>query len=286
MSSEKKSNKLREYEFEAAGVRLTVMTGVSPMFAGTPPVPSSDRHHTHSWFELFCAAQDPITLCFEDRICQLTPGQAIIVPPGLYHYAIFSQPSKEFAFHFSVQTLQKTDTGTAIQEFLEKSAALPFRMDSTCLELVRFLARSLEDRKSVLSGAYLLALLLNSAECVTPRSDEAAEPIADNKVSRIYKIEQVLYTNYTGQLPIKLLAQELHLSPRQVSRIIQQHYGTSYRSKNKDLRMQSAARRLQKGEPISQVAAAEGYSSLSAFYSAFRKTYGMTPAAYQKKNSQ
>jgi len=285
MSSEKKSNKLREYEFEAAGVRLTVMTGVSPMFTGTPPVPSSDRHHTHSWFELFCAAEEPITLCFEDRICQLTPGHAIIVPPGLYHYAIFSQPKdKEFGFHFSVQTLQKTDTAATIQEFLEKSAALPFQMNNTCLELVRFLAGSLEDRKSVLAGTYLLALLLNCAECLTPREEDEAEPIADNKVSRIYKIEQVLYTNYTGQLPIKLLAQELHLSPRQVSRIIQQHYGISYRSKNKDLRMQSAARRLQNGETISQVAAAEGYSSLSAFYAAFRRTFGTTPAEYQKQN--
>lgn len=285
MSSEKKPGKLREYEFEAAGVRLTVMTGVSPMFTGAPPKPSADHHHTHSWYEMFCAVEDPVTLCFEDRICQLTKGQAIIVPPGLYHYAIFSQPqNKDFAFHFSVQTLQRTDTANAIGELLTKSASLPFCLDNTCQELVRFLSAALESRKSVLSGAYLLALLLGCAECVTPREAEESETAADNSVSRIYKIEQVLYTNYTGQLPIKLLAQELHLSPRQVSRIIRQHYGTSYRSKNKNLRMESAARRLQSGETISQVAAAEGYSSLSAFYSAFRKTYGMTPAEYQKQN--
>lgn len=285
MSSEKKTNKLREYEFEAAGVRLTVMTGVFPMFSAEFPQPAPTLHHTHSWYEMFCAVEDPITLCFEDRICQLAPGQAIIIPPGIYHYAVFADPNhRDHAFHFSVQRLQHSDTAATIENLLVSYVSIPFPVDATCMHLVGFLSQALEARKSILCGTYLLALLLGCAECTAPREGDEAEPVADNKVSRIYKIEQALYTHYTGQLPIKLLAQELHLSQRQVSRIIRQHYGTSYRSKNKDLRMQSAARRLQNGETIAQVAAAEGYSSISAFYAAFRRTFGITPAEYRKQN--
>lgn len=282
--SNKKS--AREYEYDAAGVRLTIMYGVIPMFYKESTSLTIELFHTHSWFEIFCATKQPITLYFEDHVCRLAPGEAIIIPPGLYHYAIFPDlEDKEFAFDFSVQYLEKSETARTLQGLLPTNTARKLQINHVCENLINYLINALDNRNSVLCGTYLLALLLNFSQCNDPSLPTARESSTDNKASRIYKIEQAIFTHFTGQLPIKRLAEELHLSQRQVSRIIQQHYGTSYRSKNKDLRMQAAARKLQRGMPIAQVATEEGYNSLSAFYTAFRKTFGMTPAQYQKKHN-
>lgn len=277
----------REYEYDASGIRLTIMCGVTPLYFGEAPDRPENLLHTHSWIEMFCPQEGSVVLFFEDDVQTIHPGEAAIIPSGKYHYAVFSElRDKEYSFNFFIQYFQQNEAAQALRKLLDPEACRYLPVDAVCKNLIQYLADALEQQNSVLCGTYLLALLLNFVQHRNSEADSLQGHSADNKESRIYRIEQAIYTNYTGKLPIKLLAEELHLSQRQVSRIIQQHYGISYRSKVKVLRMQSAARRLESGYSISQVAAAEGYQSLSAFYAAFRRTFGMTPAEYKKAQSQ
>lgn len=281
-------NNTTEYSLDAGGVQITLMRGLTALYNTAPPgdAPApveKDMFHTHSNYELFCAHTGPILLCFEDSICTLETGQAAIVPPGMCHHAVFSQPEdKSFAFNYMLRYLHDSKTARTLQKLHGIGQWHCTQMDTQMDSLAQFLSDAFRAGNGSLCCVYMLALLLHFAQD-TNASDSAANCAPDNTAGRLYKIDQVIFSNHTGKLPLTSLARELHLSSRQLSRIIRKHYGVSYRSKNKQLRMESAARRLQNGEDIALVATAEGYHSLSAFYAAFRKTFGMTPAQYKRQ---
>lgn len=278
----------REYELDADGIRITLMRGRSSLLLDVseslPQELKSDLFHTHSGFELFCAGNGPVLLFFEDTLCTLEKGQAAIIPPGKCHHAVFSDAGDEaLAFNYMLLCQHDSQTARLLQQLHTGQLQL-LRLDEHSALLSRLLAEALQLDQGSLCCLYMLALLTRFAQSCTPTDRTAARP-SDNTAGRLYRIDQAIYSHHTGKLPLSRLAQEMHLSVRQLSRIISKHYGTSYRSKNKQLRMESAARRLQQGEPIALVAAAEGYHSLSAFYAAFRSTYGMTPSAYQRSKT-
>ena len=284
------ANNTTEYTLDADGIQLTLMRGLTALYNTEPPddAPGSvekDMFHTHSNYELFCACNGPVLLCFEDALCTLETGQAAIVPPGKCHHAVFSQPEdKAFAFNYMLRYLRSNENSRMLQQLHSNDRWYCLQMDDQLNSLAQFLSEAFREGSGTLCCVYMLALLLRFAQD-RGASGALASHAPDNTAGRLYKIDQVIFSNHTGKLPLTSLARELHLSSRQLSRIIQKHYGVSYRTKNKQLRMQSAARRLQNGEDIALVAAAEGYHSLSAFYAAFRKTFGMTPAKYKRQKT-
>ena len=279
----------REYELDADGVRLTLMRGKSTLLLDVnealPQELKSDLFHTHSGFELFCADTGPVLLFFEDTLCTLEKGQAAIVPPGMYHHAVFSDAGdKALAFNYMLLCQHDSQSARLLQRLHAGDQQQLLRLDSHSTQLARLLAEALQLDQGSLCCLYMLALLTRLSQSCTPTDRITARP-ADNTAGRLYRIDQAIFSHHTGKLPLSTLAEEMHLSVRQLSRIIRKHYGASYRTKNKQLRMESAARRLQQGEPIALVAAAEGYHSLSAFYAAFRSTFGMTPSAYRRSKT-
>lgn len=279
-------NAPQEYEFEGNGLHITVMRGTLHSIGSDhwdPDVSSAqkDMFHTHSGHELFYAKEGSVLLCFEDELFSLPQGQLAIVPPGKSHHAVFSDcRDRKHVFNYMLQQQRSSHTTRTLDRLHRSGEFRCFPPDTQTGQLAQLLSDALSRGDHSLCGLYMLALLLNCARCCALTAPAENQP-PENTAGRLYKIDQAIFFHHTGKLPLKSLAQELHLSPRQLSRIIQKHYGVSYRAKNKQLRMQSAARRLQKGEEISQVAVAEGYSSLSAFYTAFRKTFGITPAKYK-----
>ena len=76
----------------------------------------------------------------------------------------------------------------------------------------------------------------------------------------------------------------MHISKRQLSRVLRQLYGTSFRKLLIDVRMSRAVQLLDTTElPAEEIAAQVGYHSVSGFYDAFRKKYGMPVGSYRKE---
>ena len=83
------------------------------------------------------------------------------------------------------------------------------------------------------------------------------------------------------------LARLLHMSRRQLNRILQQHYGMSFREKCMRARMDYSAWILRTTHHrIEDIAAMVNYSTESSFYSSFKKYFGMTPKKYRDLYSE
>ena len=83
------------------------------------------------------------------------------------------------------------------------------------------------------------------------------------------------------------LAERMHLSPRQLGRFIQEHYGMTYQQRLTQTRVEQAKHMLSHTDTrISDIAVAVGYSSEAAFYSAFRSLTGLTPRQYRVQRAR
>ena len=82
------------------------------------------------------------------------------------------------------------------------------------------------------------------------------------------------------------LARDISLSPRQLSRVLSDIYGMSFREKLVEVRLHRAAQLLEQTEMnIDKVASSVGYLSFSGFHRAFVKFFGCTPFEYRNHNN-
>lgn len=88
--------------------------------------------------------------------------------------------------------------------------------------------------------------------------------------------------HFRERISIETLAQQVHLSPRQLHRKFIETFGVGPQAFILKLRIQSACEMLQNpNEQISEVGAGLGFCDQSAFTQAFHKHIGLTPRQYQ-----
>ncbi len=276
------SQKEIEYEYTASGVRITLMRGSPVLHGKRPPSHKGDLFHTHTWYEFFCADRCETAIHFENEKLLLGSSQFALISPETLHYAEAAESSHLLVCSFTVRFLEKNDTAASLAPLLRGSPYRTFGADELCMLLMRGVISALDADNGAAAGSYLMSLLFRAA-ALCAQGAVSSVGAKDSEMGRIYKIEQMLYSFYAKELPLSLLAEQVHLSQRQLSRVFKRQYGVGYREKNRELRMRSAARRLSRGESVRTVAAAVGYKSESAFYAAFRGFFGVSPGEYRKK---
>ena len=282
------------YVFEANGAAFTLMEG-ERCFSYFPlrQISLLKMQHTHSWYEMFYIEEGILHAFVGDKAFDLKKGDLFIVAPGVEHYTAIDEAegAARFCFNFVFCGKKESKLVAEMKKLLAFSDCAVFTGDGACHTQVRLLADAMRRGESHAAGCYLLSLLLAVASLTgegEARRTEDYGVFDDNENNRIYMIESICQKYFNEKkFSICLLAEELHLSERQVERIIKRQYGCSFRDLINDLRMREAQALLRAGRAVSVVAEAVGYASLSAFHRAFRLYCGCSPREYvvQKKTS-
>lgn len=142
-----------------------------------------------------------------------------------------------------------------------------------CLAIARNL-RTMPDRElAVLVGAV--------ARLVSVSLEQSEDARVSDEAAALY--ERVLVELEAAasdwDLALGMLARTLGTSPRRIQRALAVH-GETFSGLLRRIRLERARRTLAEGGgSVQQVAFDSGYSELSAFYRAFRRSYGVTPAS-------
>lgn len=98
-------------------------------------------------------------------------------------------------------------------------------------------------------------------------------------------IEEAFLNNYKN-ITLSDLAAVSHTSTRQLQRMIQKQYGTTFQKKRTQARISAACILLKTTScSLSEIAEQTGYSSPEHFSYAFRQQMGCTPGTYRKRNN-
>ncbi len=123
---------------------------------------------------------------------------------------------------------------------------------------------------------HLVALLLSEIE----RIDALPLVLPQPTDARLRRLTEAISAHPADPRPLKGWARELAMSQRTLIRKFAAETGMTFRQWRRQARLLAALERLAAGEPVTTVAFAIGYDSVSAFIEAFRETFGKTPGRY------
>jgi len=240
----------------------------------------NSNRHNNAEYELHIILNGSCRIGVEARQYVLQQQEAILIAPGQYHHPQASPGAFE---HFSLTFLVSAGP---LRDMLQKLVP-SCRIISVTPELAAICRQLFQEQASAgafqqaFVQAYLTLVILHLfrnlhlSEGSVPRShtEEAA---------RTPRIDGFFERHLSENITSCDLAQYLHLSRRQLARVLQDAYGMGFQEKLIQARMDRASWLLRSTEqPVIDIANAVGYTSESAFYHIFRKHFGTTPHQYR-----
>ena len=247
--------------------------------------------HSHSYHELMLCREGQFTIVTADHSQKLQKGEACLIPIGSYHSTRdASADAKKLAIRFyCTQASCSQGLYHSFQDALRQTPGILYLEDPARISVLAEQLRQ-ESRNGALAWEVSAQAILTQMFVAILRSllgelpaqkDALVENTADN---RRLRIEFYLHTHCAQPITEIDLAQHMHISKRQLSRILQQLYGSSFRKLLIDVRLSRAAQLLGTTElSVEEIAAQVGYHSVSGFYDAFRKKYGTSVGSYRQK---
>lgn len=239
------------------------------------------KRHCNGEFELHMILKGACRVVVEDQFVSLKEKQAILIAPGQYH-----QPTTEAGEFERFSVSFSLPEGALLACVREKVPT--FCLFDVDLELERICRSAFYESAAgnQFQREMMQALLTQLIICVERRLHLAQTPpdslptaVEDSRVDQIDTFFEQHFADHAGRAT---LAKLLHLSERQLVRVLRATYGMGFQEKLISTRMDHAAWLLRTtDQKIGEIAANVGYTSEAAFYQVFRKHFQMTPERYR-----
>ena len=211
--------------------------------------------HKHRYGEIHLISGEGAKYEIDGKIYKLEGNSGVYIPPLIFHRCL-SSGIGTYCMAFQLVGAEYSELSVknfpqSVVEGLIKSADMFFKNGSED-ELILYLSL-------IVSG-------FNKAE------GEKAITAVKNREFLIYEF---FANNYKKDITLKDLADELHLSEKQASRIIEKYTGNNFRTEILKRKMEAAKYLMEsKNLSLEEVASEVGYSSYGGFWKAFKDVYG------------
>ena len=127
--------------------------------------------------------------------------------------------------------------------------------------------------------AYMILTLSSIAEAYRNKQEYAPHPLTGLSA----QIRTWIHTHYADNLPLSVLASELHVSESYLSRIFKREVGNTIHGYLNEYRVVQSVSLL-KTHSVTEVCYICGYSDVSHYIRHFRRYFGCTPGDYLKRD--
>lgn len=261
-----------------------------------PPMATSNseyRLHSHKAFECSMVMTGSMTYTIEDRIIEISAGNAIIIPPGILHYWCATQATTIFSFMLFIschgdgsreRMNQLNDSITrlnyTIKNFTNMESYLGIIIKETqdqnngFDEKIQCLTRSIYIeifRKLLpLQNPTRLALQL------PPKRGDISASVVD--LVRFY-----VQDNLSGNIKIQDISSSIGISVNHLNRIFKKNHGDTIHQYIITRRIDNAVNLLHSTDrQIKDIATSVGYEDVDYFCRVFKKNKGITPSQFRK----
>ncbi len=258
-------------------------------------------YHKHSEFEFHFISRGKGTVYLEDQTYRFNAGMFYLTGPELLHRQEIDprDGSDELCLHVEIVDLPPSSAEWGEQwERLEAEQCvsilrhMPPRLfldlhDAMSCFLVAYQAACSEE-----IGPYTtirqacIQILMRAAQAVTDKERAQSLPSRDVQAHRLQLAKQYMHDNYAMPITLQEVADILHISVRQLQRILQLYGVGSFSRYLEDIRIKKICEALiQSTETVEVIARQHGYANSNYLHQVFKRRLGMTPLAYRETYS-
>ncbi len=247
--------------------------------------------HSHSFYELLhCRSAGSVEYLVGAERYKLQKGDVIMVPPGVSHRPLFpeemTEPYVRDVVWLSAEFVQQLRRWfPELEEHQEMYSALLHTsediQDSIALlfELgIREAQKESQERDMALI-ANTMALLVQLRRA---RVKEEASLVKAEKPGRLDQVLQFIEDNLARKITLEDVARQFFVSESTIIQLFRRKLGVSFYHCVTQRRLIAAKNLIAQGHSMENVSEKVGFSDYSAFYRAFKKEYGISPAQYRK----
>jgi len=244
---------------------------------------SVNNLHYHIMYELFYTDDEPITVFTEEGQLKYT-NCIVCIPPFCRHRTV-RKSGLRILF-----TYDKTNPETpGITQFMNAFFARtePFRIDCNDKMKIFFneLDCSFEINNRLSDEIVKSVLILIFAKIYNEHSNSTNKSFTSLNENYLIKIDDII-NDFQSDVTLQSLAEALHLSTKQTTRILQKNYKKKLSEIMIEKRLAVAAELLLRSDKtILEIVEYVNFPSERYFYTQFKKIFGCTPHKYRVLNN-
>lgn len=257
------------------------------IFSGTLSEIVPMHSHTKNSFEVHLIDYGKGVLETDFGKYNLSKNMLFITGPKLLHKQISDKdcPMHELCVYFRISDTKKNS------DIISKFASQSFWIGKSNAE-IRHLFKQMvneKDKNNQWQNDILSSLSIRLISEITrlyfPDNNRQENDAQDTDLneSRSWILDQ-FFSDDCSNVTLSDFSAQIGVSQRQAERIIKEHYGSSFKKMRYESKMAMAATILEeKNTTVDECAVRCGYSSASAFISAFKRKYKITPKQYKEQ---
>ena len=250
--------------------------------------------HSHDYYEFYFFVEGAVQMEIDGRLYPLSQGDVVIVPPGVPHRALITDPTIPYRrFVFWVSRDYAEALGGQSKDYISclkraEGGRSQWHFDILTFNSIRGALFDLLDElhaerfgKQAQVDLNIRQLLLRLSRLIYEQSHKSSR---QETVSKYEAISAYIDTHLDEDLSLDRLAQVFFLSKYYIAHLFQDSVGLSVHQFILKKRLAAAGDAIQAGDKITEVFLNCGFQDYSSFYRAFRKEYGMSPAEFREMN--
>jgi len=240
----------------------------------------SDRFllHCHDYFEVEIIKSGRGTHLLNGSSYPISVGSAYLIKPTDIHEILVESPLELVNISFRVDMLSEASILSILHAHTHHLMTFEGKRLESALLAAKLLANECE-----MNGAHQRTLL---EYLIHFFNDSAAGTQRSEQISGIKRALLYLEVHFREQIDLATLAREAGFHPMYFSAIFKKATGETYVQKLCQLRLEYAATLLANNYSVSYACFESGFGSLSNFFTAFKKRYGVSPREYVKGKQQ
>jgi AraC-like DNA-binding protein len=276
------------YYISSCRFKVNEFTIILDLASHTYPIdPWSSPTHCHENWEIHYITAGKGILRTNTDEYEIRPGIMFITGPGIIHTQECdpADPMEEYGLRFTIIRSQKhRESNSAISTVLRRLEDCHFiftEFDFDCIYPInQILAECTGGR---IASSYRMQNLLTDLLISTARCIGTTEVLDEKPNINRHEILELYMRTYKNNISVEELSKKLHISSRQLRRIISDSYSSTMTGQKNRLRIETARRLLKETDlSIAEIAEETGFNSPEYFSRCFKKMCGVSPDAFRK----